>query len=147
MLRDTISLPTPLSPVIRTLASLRATRSISTCSACIWGLFPINRTCCLVRACIPAPIVLILLKSRVVASTVASLIRKSFNHALVLAAERHERGANREPFGVALSLSLHAFDADVRRERNPAKIESKRAARGELDGVRRFQEHAPKADV
>src|SRR5688572_22600221 len=147
MLRDTISLPTPLSPVIRTLASLRATRSISACSACIWGLFPINRTCCLVRECMPAPIVLTVLKSRVVASTVASLIRKSFNHALVLTAERHKRGANREPFGVARSLWLHSLDAHVRRERNPAKIESERAARGEFDGLRRFEQHAAKADV
>src|SRR5687767_1127440 len=95
----------------------------------------------------PAPIVLILLNSRVVASTVASLIRKSFNYALVLTAERHKRRANREPFSVAVLLALQPLDADVRRERHPAEIESERAARGEFDGVRRFEQHAAKADV
>ena len=74
----------------------------------------------------------------------ASLIRKSFNHALVLTAERHKRSANREPFGVAVSLSLHALDLDVRRKRNPSKIESERARHGALDGVRRFEQRAAK---
>jgi hypothetical protein len=42
MLLATISLPTPLSPVIMTLASDRATRSISCCRATISGLSPIR---------------------------------------------------------------------------------------------------------
>ena len=41
--RATSSLPTPLSPVIRTLASERATRSISCSRSIITGLIPINR--------------------------------------------------------------------------------------------------------
>jgi len=42
MLRATISLPTPLSPVMRTLASVRATRSISCRRSLMTGLTPIN---------------------------------------------------------------------------------------------------------
>src|SRR5436190_18757387 len=44
MLCATISLPQPLSPVTSTLASERATRSISSRSATISGLWPISRT-------------------------------------------------------------------------------------------------------
>jgi hypothetical protein len=45
MVRATISLPTPLSPVMSTLASERATRSISCCSATVAGLRPISWMC------------------------------------------------------------------------------------------------------
>src|SRR5262245_20104644 len=43
MLWATISLPLPLSPVTSTLASERATRSISSRSATMSGLWPISR--------------------------------------------------------------------------------------------------------
>ena len=42
IMRLAISLPTPLSPVNRTLASQRAACSISTRSACMAGLTPIK---------------------------------------------------------------------------------------------------------
>src|SRR5678815_5477070 len=49
MLRATISLPTPLSPVMSTLASERATRSTSCCSAMISGLRPTSSTLVFIR--------------------------------------------------------------------------------------------------
>ena len=45
MARATSSLPTPLSPVMRTLASERATRSTSAFSSMIAGLEPIRSMC------------------------------------------------------------------------------------------------------
>ena len=52
MARATTSLPTPLSPVISTLASERATRSISAFNSEITALVPIICTCpfCLISA-------------------------------------------------------------------------------------------------
>jgi hypothetical protein len=62
-------LPTPLSPLIRTFASLRATRPISACSSVMAWLRPINRTCCLVRDAMPAPMGVMLLLKSLVTST------------------------------------------------------------------------------
>src|SRR4030095_13866185 len=45
MARATISLPTPLSPVIKTFASDRATRSISCSSAVTSALRPVSWMC------------------------------------------------------------------------------------------------------
>ena len=77
----------------------------------------------------------------------ASLIRKAFNHALVLTTQGHKRGTDREAIGHSIPLSLEPLDSDLGGERNAAKIESKSAARGELDGVGAFEQHAAQADI
>ena len=77
----------------------------------------------------------------------ASLIRKAFNHTLVLMTEGDKRGADRETIGAAIALSLEPLDPDLGGERNAAEIESKSAARGQLDGVGAFEQHATQADI
>src|SRR5215213_6485811 len=114
MVRATISLPTPLSPLIRTFASLRATRSISPCSAAIGWLRPIRRTCCLLRDAMPAPMGVTVLNSLVTSTIGASLIRETLDDALVLPTERHERGADRVLVGAGVvARSIETFDANV----------------------------------
>ena len=76
----------------------------------------------------------------------ASLIRKAFNHTLVLATQGNKRGADRETIGPS-PLSLGPLDLDLGGERNAAEIESESAARGELDGVGAFEQHTAQADI
>lgn len=77
----------------------------------------------------------------------ASLIRKAFNHTLVLTTQGNKRGADRETIGHSSPLPLEPLDPDLGGERNAAEIESESAARGELDGVGAFEQHTAQADI
>src|SRR4029453_11296993 len=141
MLRATISLPTPLSPVMSTLASERATRSTSCCSAMISGLRPTSSTLVFIR--IPASELV-----RAPTSTpVAVIVMLDLSEKKVLfRAQRQKRCAQFVSMGTGpgrgdslhLDSGLEWAAVDVNAQRPPV-------ARGE--GTVGGEQHACPADI
>src|ERR1035437_1347131 len=138
MARATISLPTPLSPVISTLASDWATRSTSCCRATISALRPINCASVLVRIMRTA-------LSRP-ASTSTSLTRKTLDYLTMLGTDDDEGHPEPVPAGKAARRDdpLHR---DVGRERRASERQTQAAARASLHEPRRLPEDTGEADV
>src|SRR5688572_4376140 len=140
MLLATISLPTPLSPVISTLASERATRSTSCCKAAMAGLCPTSWTCVFERI---ADIGLTL----TLPSTInPRLLRhESFNQLTVIAAEGNEPRTEAIP-----DLRARRHDplyVHIRPEARSVQFHTQTAFGTRLKRLVRLQQHARQAHI
>src|SRR5678815_1970251 len=132
MLCATISLPQPLSPVTSTLASERATRSISSRRATMSGLWPINRTVAFGDDVTFGP-------------AGASSPREAFDDVALIVGQIDEAGADfiAQPAGAL----RNAPDFDFSGERVAFEIEAQPSARAFFRVLARLHEHAGQADV
>src|SRR5262245_8450353 len=141
MARATISLPTPLSPVIRTLASERATRSISCSSAVTSALRPVNWMC--VRD-LTAPRGL----TRVfvlVSATPSIIVHEPFDESPVFLGHAYEGGP--DPITRSgLSCRRNPLHLNVCGEGGTCQRETQTAPRAGIQHARRLEQDTRRAD-
>src|SRR5262245_15318185 len=141
MLRATISLPTPLSPVIRTFASERAMRSTSCCNPTIAGLSPISCRCVFAR-------IVARLLTRAPLSTSASLACKTFNQLTMLGRNGHERRADAITFMTpVVQNGSHSAHFDVRCERSSPEIQAQAPTSTWVYPPTRVEQNSDETDV
>src|SRR5687768_5835549 len=152
--RATISLPDPLSPVMSTFASDRATRSTSSWRAIIAALRPMSWTCVferiaeigLTRAVSSTNMSFVLGSVRLKGGHYASPRHESFNQLPQIGTQPHERrteAISRRAGGIG----RHALNLHIRAERRPVEVQPQIAFRSGLYCLRRVQQHAGHADV
>src|SRR5262245_34748053 len=143
MARATISLPTPLSPVISTFASDRATRSISCSSAVTSALRPVSWTC--VR-CRTAPIGFTRVLLVLVSATPSIIVHEPFNESPVFLSHADEGGPDAIA-GSDLGRGGDPLHLNVCRKGSTRERETQAAPRTGIQHARRLQQHTCGADV
>src|SRR5262245_15507098 len=141
MARATISLPTPLSPVIRTFASDRATRSISCSSAVTSALRPVSWTCERGRI---APIGLT--RELLLSATPSIIVHEPFNELPVFQRHPNECGSNPIP-GRGVCPRGHPTNLNVCQKRRTGQRKAEASPRARIEQPRRVQEYSCRADV
>src|SRR5262245_59007769 len=141
MARATISFPTPLSPVMRTFASDRATRSISCSSAVTSALRPVSWTCERGRI---APIGLI--RELLLSATPSIIVHEPFNELPVFQRHPNECGSDPIPRS-CVRPRCHPTDLNVSQEWCARECEAQTAPRPRVEQPGRLQKNASCTDV
>src|SRR6185503_10098532 len=141
--RATISLPTPLSPVIRTFASERATRSISCSSAVTSALRPVSWTCVRGRT---APIGLTRVLLVLLSATPSIIVHEPFYESPVFLCHAHKRSPDAIS-RTGLRRRGNPLHLNVRRKGGAREREAQTASRTGVQHASGLQQDTCGADV